>query len=132
MALVKRERPQEPYVFQPYPKWKYHPTMQPVQVHSAAAELALGDGWVDNPGEFAPDTGPEAIDPADHQGFYKIPMTDLIERIDAMGKADIPALLQLRAIEVANPDKKNQGGRPKVMQAFNEKLEALSKEETEA
>jgi hypothetical protein len=129
MALVQKVKKEEAYEFRPFPKWKYHRSMQPVLVHSPAAELALGDDWVDNPGEFAEDEGPGKIDPDDHKKFYGLTQADVIDRIDAMTKDDIGALTQLRAIEIANPNPKAEGGRPKVIQAIGEKLEALAKEE---
>lgn len=35
-----------------YPKWKYHPEQGSITVADAAAEKALGAGWVDTPEAF--------------------------------------------------------------------------------
>lgn len=34
---------------QRFPRWKYHKDHQPVIVHSASEETALGAGWGDTP-----------------------------------------------------------------------------------
>ncbi|GAC1437414.1 MAG: hypothetical protein NVS1B11_31210 [Terriglobales bacterium] len=40
------------YVYQEFPKVKYHPKQEPRTVQNAAEEKKLGPGWVDNPKEF--------------------------------------------------------------------------------
>ena len=42
------------YVFQPFPKCKYHPDGRVVVVKDAGAELALGSTWADRPVPPAP------------------------------------------------------------------------------
>ena len=37
------------YVFVEFPKWKYHPTKEPVVVDNADQEQALGKDWFDRP-----------------------------------------------------------------------------------
>jgi hypothetical protein len=37
------------YVYQEFPKWKYHPKHEAKIVQNAAEEKALGRGWVDRP-----------------------------------------------------------------------------------
>jgi hypothetical protein len=44
---------QIPYVFQPYPSWRYHWTKQARIVNNADEDAALGGGW-GKPEEFAP------------------------------------------------------------------------------
>ena len=39
------------YVYQEYPKWKYHPDKEPVMVPDAIEEEALGPDWFDRPDE---------------------------------------------------------------------------------
>ena len=41
-----------------YPTWRYHWTKDPLVVHNAGEESALGGGWGDTPGSFAPYQGP--------------------------------------------------------------------------
>lgn len=36
--------------FQPFPKWKFHPDIEPVMVQNAQEEEALGQDWFDRPG----------------------------------------------------------------------------------
>lgn len=43
------ENPHPPYVYQEFPKWKYHPDKEPVIVADYDAEKALGDDWYDSP-----------------------------------------------------------------------------------
>jgi putative transposase len=38
-----------PYVYQPYPCWRYGPQGKSVIVHDATEEAALGPGWYDSP-----------------------------------------------------------------------------------
>lgn len=38
-----------------YPSWRYHKTKEPVIVHSAEDEKALGKGWADTPAKFESD-----------------------------------------------------------------------------
>lgn len=45
------EDPHPPYVYQEFPKWKYHPDKKPVVVADYEAEKALGEDWYDSPGE---------------------------------------------------------------------------------
>jgi hypothetical protein len=40
------------YVYQEFPKWKYHPTKDGKIVQNAEEEKALGPGWYNNPNEF--------------------------------------------------------------------------------
>jgi hypothetical protein len=39
------------YVYQEYPKWKYHPDKEPLIVPDADSENALGSDWYDSPAE---------------------------------------------------------------------------------
>jgi hypothetical protein len=41
-----------------YPTWRYHWTKDPLVVHNAGEESALGGGWGDTPGSFAAYRGP--------------------------------------------------------------------------
>ena len=41
-----------------YPTWRYHWTKDPLVVHNAGEESALGGGWGDTPASFAPYQGP--------------------------------------------------------------------------
>jgi hypothetical protein len=41
----------QPYVYQEFPKWKYHPDAKPLIVDNHDAELALGPDWYDSPAE---------------------------------------------------------------------------------
>jgi hypothetical protein len=43
----------QPYVYQEFPKWKYHPDAKPLIVDNHDAELALGPDWYDSPAEAA-------------------------------------------------------------------------------
>lgn len=43
--------PVPPYVFQEFPKWKYHPDKEPCMVADYNAEKALGPDWYDTPAE---------------------------------------------------------------------------------
>lgn len=53
---------QKPYVYQEFPKWKYHPTLPGRIVKNAEEEKALGKGWFNNPNEAAKaKEGPKAI-----------------------------------------------------------------------
>lgn len=49
MTITPNPYPQ--YVFQEFPKWKYHPDREPVIVDDYDAEKALGADWYDTPGE---------------------------------------------------------------------------------
>jgi hypothetical protein len=40
------------YVYQEYPKVKYHPKHEPRTVQNIEEEKALGRGWVNSPNEF--------------------------------------------------------------------------------
>jgi len=40
------------YVYQEFPKVKYHPGKGTVTVQNAEEEKALGKGWYNNPGQF--------------------------------------------------------------------------------
>ena len=40
------------YVYQEFPKWKYHPEQGRKVVKNADEEKSLGKGWYDNPGQF--------------------------------------------------------------------------------
>jgi hypothetical protein len=40
------------YVYQEFPKVKYHPKHEPRTVQNAEEEKALGRDWYNNPGEF--------------------------------------------------------------------------------
>jgi hypothetical protein len=40
------------YVYQEFPKVKYHPKLGTKTVQNAEEEKALGNGWYNNPGEF--------------------------------------------------------------------------------
>ena len=42
-----------PYVYQEFPKWKYHPTLDGKIVQNAQEERALGKGWYNTPAEAA-------------------------------------------------------------------------------
>jgi len=46
------------FMFEEYPKVKYHWTKKEVTVKDVNAELALGGGWADTPADFAPYRGP--------------------------------------------------------------------------
>ena len=37
------------YVYEEFPKWKYHPSKEPVVVQNADEESALGRDWFDRP-----------------------------------------------------------------------------------
>lgn len=52
---------QKPYVYQPYPRQKFHRTGKTVVVNDADAEAALGEGWRDSPND--PFEVPESSDP---------------------------------------------------------------------
>lgn len=39
------------YVFQPYPAWRYHATLEARIVKDEAADKALGPEWVGNPAD---------------------------------------------------------------------------------
>ena len=41
-----------PYVYQPYPRWKYHSDGRALVVPDQEAEAALGPGWADTPAAF--------------------------------------------------------------------------------
>jgi hypothetical protein len=41
-----------PYVYQEFPKWKYHPTLKARIVQNAEEEKALGKGWYNRPNEL--------------------------------------------------------------------------------
>lgn len=41
------------YVYLEFPKWKYHPSKDPVIVQDADEEKALGDDWFDLPEQAA-------------------------------------------------------------------------------
>jgi hypothetical protein len=41
-----------PYVYQEFPKWKYHPTLNARIVQNAEEEKALGKGWCNTPNDF--------------------------------------------------------------------------------
>ncbi|MGH9517176.1 MAG: hypothetical protein ACRD3P_16030 [Terriglobales bacterium] len=43
----------KPYVYQEFPKWKYHPTLPGKIVQNAEEEKALGKGWYNAPNEAA-------------------------------------------------------------------------------
>src|ERR1022692_4962452 len=47
-----------------YPTWRYHWTKDPLVVHNAGEESALGGGWGDTPASFAPYQGPRPARPA--------------------------------------------------------------------
>jgi hypothetical protein len=40
------------YVYQEFPKVKYHPKKDPVTVKNAEEEKSLGKGWYNNPNQF--------------------------------------------------------------------------------
>lgn len=44
------------YVYQEFPKWKYHAVKDAVIVESKEAEAALGDEWANSPAPAALDT----------------------------------------------------------------------------
>lgn len=44
-----------------FPRWKYHPTKDPVIVGSKEAENQLGSGWYDSPAEYGHETCPGLI-----------------------------------------------------------------------
>lgn len=39
-----------------YPRWKYHPSAEPLLIVSAAQEEAIGPAWGESPAEFAAKT----------------------------------------------------------------------------
>jgi hypothetical protein len=41
-----------PYVYQEFPKWKYHPTLPARIVQNAEEEKALGKGWYNTPNDL--------------------------------------------------------------------------------
>lgn len=43
--------PSPPYVYQEFPKWKFHPDKDPKVVDDFEAEKALGNDWYDTPQE---------------------------------------------------------------------------------
>lgn len=43
-----------------YPKWLYHPTLEPRIVHDEAGHKVLGAGWAESPAEAAKPPAPEA------------------------------------------------------------------------
>lgn len=49
----------EPYVYQAFPKWKYHRTEAAKVVNDPAEEMALGEGWYDSPAEIPAEPEPE-------------------------------------------------------------------------
>ncbi|GEM_PF-2412644 len=53
---------EKPYVYQEFPKWKYHVDGQSKIVQNAEEEKALGKGWYNNPGEVAKALEPSRID----------------------------------------------------------------------
>lgn len=42
----------KPYTYQEFPKFKYHPELEAVIVHTPDEETALGDGWYNTPADF--------------------------------------------------------------------------------
>ena len=48
------------YVYQEFPKWKYHPKLGNKIVKNAEEEKALGEGWFNSP-NFPPPPKPSAI-----------------------------------------------------------------------
>ena len=78
MAPPKDKQEEKPYEHQAYPTWRYHRTQAPLLVQSPAVLLALGDDWVDNPGAFEEEKGPDPIDPANHDAYYGLPLNDVI------------------------------------------------------
>jgi len=128
MALVKMSRKgeedKEPYVHQEYPRWMYHKTQKPLLIKSPAVELALGDDWKKNPGEFEDQKPENKIDPNNHEAYYAMKQADVIDKIDVMTTEDLEALRMLRSVEIANPNK--EGGRPAVAKAIEEKVAALT------
>jgi hypothetical protein len=128
MALVKMskkgEEEKEPYVHQEYPKFMYHATQKPLVIKSPAVELALGDDWKENPGDFESDKPESKIDPNNHEAYYAMKQADVIDKIDVMTTDDLEALRMLRAVEIANPHK--EAGRPAVIKALEEKEASLT------
>jgi len=54
MQYLKKLDQSEPgYVFQEFPKWKYHPQKKALIVPNREAEEALGADWYDTPTEAA-------------------------------------------------------------------------------
>jgi hypothetical protein len=50
------------YVYQEFPKWKYHPTLGSKIVKNAEEEKALGKGWYNNPNEFPKPPEPSRVE----------------------------------------------------------------------
>jgi hypothetical protein len=44
--------PNSTYIYQEFPKWKYHPTLNAKIVQNSEEEKALGKGWYNNRNEF--------------------------------------------------------------------------------
>ena len=49
------------YVYQEFPKWKYHPTKGGKIVQNAEEEKALGVGWYNTPGDLPKPPQPSRI-----------------------------------------------------------------------
>ncbi|MGA2857267.1 MAG: hypothetical protein ABSE40_10375 [Candidatus Sulfotelmatobacter sp.] len=49
------------YVYQEFPKWKYHATLPSKIVQNAGEEKALGKGWYNTPAEVAKAMAPSRI-----------------------------------------------------------------------
>jgi hypothetical protein len=51
--LKRLEESSQTYIYQEYPKWKYHPQKQAVIVQNYIEEKALGTDWYNTPMEVA-------------------------------------------------------------------------------
>lgn len=119
------------YVYEPYPKWIYHPDGMSKMVQSAE-EHAQHEGWWESPAGpeahlagLAPVVAEASAPPASEEDaalrqWYKAPMKQVIAHVDRVPE---DGLLELRAVEANRPG----GARRAVLAAIDARM-AMSAE----
>jgi hypothetical protein len=125
MAHTKSAVP-KPYVYKPWPAWRYHADGRSVIVQSATDETALGPGWSNRPPSAqVAKTGPappplEAPGPRSvAEAYYAAPAAKILAQIKAV---PTEGLQEAMGLERAHP--KYPNGRKAVLKALEAELTA--------
>lgn len=121
--MIVKPKSSPPYVYQPYPSYRYHATLPPRVVQSPEEDDALGADWRDHPDADNPPRADEGPKPDERAlELYAASAAGIIEGINRM--TDTALLNEVLSFEVANP--KYAGGRKGVLKAITERVAALA------